>query len=134
MILEKLEGVKVKIMPIRSEAGIHAVAFAFNDILDDWAKMTEEFAMDLTLGLAASTSTTQWAQRQALGPAPAEPSGPAPERVAIKQWNQFKELNFFNLQRPRASGKGRASENVAQHKGPAPAEKLPPAQAISVTA
>ncbi|KAJ6565627.1 hypothetical protein DFH09DRAFT_1473861, partial [Mycena vulgaris] len=48
MILEKMEGVEVKIIPVRSEAGIHAIAFAFKEILDDWAEKTEELAMDST--------------------------------------------------------------------------------------
>ncbi|KAJ7656928.1 hypothetical protein DFH06DRAFT_1328467 [Mycena polygramma] len=48
MILKKLEGVEVEIIPIRSEAGIHAIAFTFKEVLDDWASMTEELAMDST--------------------------------------------------------------------------------------
>jgi hypothetical protein len=48
MILEKLEGIEVEIIPIRSETGIHSIAFAFEEILDEWAEMTEELAMDST--------------------------------------------------------------------------------------
>ncbi|KAJ7853715.1 hypothetical protein B0H14DRAFT_3450135 [Mycena olivaceomarginata] len=48
MILEKLEGIEVEIIPIRSETGFHSIAFAFEEILDEWAEMTEELAMDST--------------------------------------------------------------------------------------
>jgi hypothetical protein len=48
MILEKLEGIEVEIIPIRSETGAHSIAFAFEEILDEWAEMTEELAMDST--------------------------------------------------------------------------------------
>ncbi|KAJ7716012.1 hypothetical protein DFH07DRAFT_974028 [Mycena maculata] len=41
-ILQKMEGTKVEIIPIPSEPGIHAIAFAFKEVLDGWAKETEE--------------------------------------------------------------------------------------------
>ncbi|KAJ7118166.1 hypothetical protein C8R44DRAFT_738117 [Mycena epipterygia] len=48
MILKKMEGMEVKIIPIHSEAGIHAIAFTFKEILNDWAEKTEELVMDST--------------------------------------------------------------------------------------
>ncbi|KAJ7488558.1 hypothetical protein B0H11DRAFT_2230093 [Mycena galericulata] len=38
----------VEIIPIRTEAGIHAIAFSLKDALDGWANKTEELAMDST--------------------------------------------------------------------------------------
>ncbi|KAJ7840580.1 hypothetical protein B0H13DRAFT_1649644 [Mycena leptocephala] len=48
MILEKLEGTDVEIIPIRAEPGIHAIAFALKEVVDGWAEETEELAMDST--------------------------------------------------------------------------------------
>ncbi|KAF7344983.1 SWIM-type domain-containing protein [Mycena venus] len=48
MILQKMEGTEVEFIPIRSEPGIHSIAFAFKEVLDGWAKENEELAMDLT--------------------------------------------------------------------------------------
>jgi hypothetical protein len=47
MILEKMK-VEVEMIPICLEAGIHAIAFAFKEILDNWAGRTEELAMNST--------------------------------------------------------------------------------------
>ncbi|KAJ7852598.1 hypothetical protein B0H13DRAFT_2359391 [Mycena leptocephala] len=48
MILEKLEGTDVEIIPIRAEPGIHAIAFALKEVVDGWAEEREELAMDST--------------------------------------------------------------------------------------
>jgi hypothetical protein len=50
MILQKMEGTEVEIIPIRSEPGIHSIAFAFKEVLDCWVKENEELAMDSTCG------------------------------------------------------------------------------------
>lgn len=51
-ILEKLDGADVEIIPIRTEAGIHSIAFGLKEVLDGWADLTEELAMDSTCTLA----------------------------------------------------------------------------------
>ncbi|KAJ7914536.1 hypothetical protein B0H13DRAFT_2232112 [Mycena leptocephala] len=48
MILKKLEGTDVEIIPIRAEPGIHAIAFTLKEVVDGWAEDTEELAMDST--------------------------------------------------------------------------------------
>jgi hypothetical protein len=48
MVLQKFEGTAIEIIPITPEPGIHAIAFALKEILDEWAPKTEEIAMDST--------------------------------------------------------------------------------------
>ncbi|CAK5284039.1 unnamed protein product [Mycena citricolor] len=38
----------VKIIPIRNQVGVHAIAFSLKEILDRWGDRTEELAMDST--------------------------------------------------------------------------------------
>ena len=48
MVLEKMQGTDIEIIPIRTESGLHAIAFGLKEILDGWAEKTEELAMDST--------------------------------------------------------------------------------------
>lgn len=47
-VLERVDGVDVEIIPIRSEDGISTIAFGFKDILDDYGENIKEIAMDST--------------------------------------------------------------------------------------
>lgn len=46
--LEKAEGSKTEIIQIEPEAGIHAIAFTFKGILEDFGENIEEMAMEST--------------------------------------------------------------------------------------
>ena len=48
MILEKMEGTEIEMIPISPQPGIHAIAFGLKEVLDGWARETEELAMDST--------------------------------------------------------------------------------------
>ncbi|KAJ7240933.1 hypothetical protein C8J57DRAFT_1561968, partial [Mycena rebaudengoi] len=48
MVLQKMEGTEVELIPINPEPGIHSITFGFKEILDGWAEKTEELAMDST--------------------------------------------------------------------------------------
>lgn len=48
MLLNKMCGKEVELIPICEEAGIHCIAFGFKEILDGWAEKNEELAMDST--------------------------------------------------------------------------------------
>lgn len=48
MLLTKMDGEEVEIIPITQEDGIHAIAFTFKDVLEKIGKQIIEIAMDST--------------------------------------------------------------------------------------
>ncbi|KAJ7678817.1 hypothetical protein B0H17DRAFT_840825, partial [Mycena rosella] len=48
MLLNKMHGKEIEVIPIREEDGIHCIAFGFKEVLDNWAEKNEELAMDST--------------------------------------------------------------------------------------
>lgn len=47
-LLESMEGHEVEIIEIREQTGIHAVGFAFKEIIEEISEAIEELAMDST--------------------------------------------------------------------------------------
>ncbi|KAJ7689378.1 hypothetical protein B0H17DRAFT_1134965 [Mycena rosella] len=48
ILLEKMHGKEIELIPIHQEDGVHCIAFGFTEVLDGWAEQNKELVMNST--------------------------------------------------------------------------------------